>query len=57
MDINLTIPHLRGICLSLEGASWVNLREDVDDSITWNLTANRENIITSAYRAQFFGAT
>ena len=56
MDINLTIPHLYEFVLLWTDLNNVLLREEVDDTITWNLTENGEYTSSSAYKAQFFGA-
>jgi hypothetical protein len=35
----------------------VHLDKDIEDGITWTLSANGEYFATSAYKAQFFGAS
>jgi hypothetical protein len=57
MGSNLTIQHLREyihLCVELQS---VHLREDVEDSILWNIMPNGEYTSSLAYLAQFFGST
>jgi hypothetical protein len=51
MDINLTITRLREFVLLWTKLNDVNLREVVEDSISWNLTANREYTTILASKA------
>jgi hypothetical protein len=53
MDINLTIPHLVKFVYLWGELQNINVREEAEDFITWNLTANAEHTSTSAYKAQF----
>jgi hypothetical protein len=57
LDINLKIPYLVEFISLWRELQNINLREEVEDSITWNLATNREYTSTSPYKAQFFGAT
>jgi hypothetical protein len=58
MDTNLTIPlHHEFVHLPVE-LNNVHLREDIEESISWDLTASGEYTSNSAYKAQiFFGST
>jgi hypothetical protein len=52
MGINLTIPHLHEF-VHLWAERWsVNLRDDAEDSISWNLTANSEQKLHSNFGLQ-----
>ena len=55
MDAALTIPHIHEYIRLWVQLSEVNLQEEVEDSITWNLTASGEYSTTSAYNTQFLG--
>jgi hypothetical protein len=57
MDGKLTIPHIREFISHWRELTDVNLSEDVNDSIVWNLTKSGEYTTTSACKSQFFGAT
>jgi hypothetical protein len=57
MDDNLTIPHLCEFISLWRDLQEVNLREDVEDLIVWNLTESGEYTTTSSYKAEFFYAT
>jgi hypothetical protein len=46
MDINLTIPYLREFVSLWWELREAVLREEIDDSITWNLKANGDYITT-----------
>jgi hypothetical protein len=57
MDTNLTVHHIHEYIRLWVQLNAFQLIEGVQDSITWNLTSNGEYTTTSAYKAQFFGAT
>jgi hypothetical protein len=52
-----TLQHIRQYISLWVKLSEVTLQEGIDDAITWNLTDNGHYSSSSAYRAQFFGAT
>ena len=57
LEESFTMPHVHEF-ISLWGEIRnVQLQDEVEDSIVWNLTANGECTSASAYKAQFFGAT
>jgi hypothetical protein len=57
MDTNLTILHLREFVHLWVEINSVHLREEVGDSVSYNLTTNGEYTSSLAYLAQFFGST
>ena len=57
MDVILTIPHIHEYIKLWVELRDVHLQEGMEDSIVWNLTSNGEYSTSSAYKAQFFGAT
>jgi hypothetical protein len=57
LDAVFTIQHIRQYISLWVKLSEVSLNEDVEDEISWNLTDNGIYSSTSAYHAQFFGAT
>jgi hypothetical protein len=56
-DATLAVPHIREYLRRWEHLDGVQLIEENEDSIVWNLTSNGEYSSASAYEAQFFGAT
>ena len=56
MDDNFTFDHVAQFVDLWILLQDVNLDHDVDDEITWRLTANGQYTAASAYKAQFFGA-
>jgi hypothetical protein len=57
LEGNFTLTHLTEFISLWRELNEVTLREDVEDDIAWNLTSNGIYSTTSAYKAQFFGAT
>jgi hypothetical protein len=57
MDANLTIPHIHEYIRLWVELCDVHLREEIEDSIVWNLTSNGEYSTASAYNTHFFGTT
>ena len=57
LDAILTVQHIREYIELWVALREAPLREDIQDTIVWNLTSNGEYSTSSAYKAQFFGAT
>jgi hypothetical protein len=57
LDMVFSIQHIRQYISLWLKLSEVTLHEGVEDDITWNLTGNGIYSSTSAYHAQFLGAT
>ena len=57
MDANLSIPRIHEFIELWVQISWVQLCEDVEGKIVWNLTGSGEYSSSSVYKAQFFGST
>jgi hypothetical protein len=57
MDASLTIPHIHQYIRLWNELNGIHLRVDEEDNIVWNLSPNGEYSTSSAYKAQFFGAT
>jgi hypothetical protein len=56
MDTNLTIPHIQQYITLWGELKDVQLREDVEDSLFWNLATNGEYSTTSAYNCHTPGS-
>jgi hypothetical protein len=54
-EATISIDHLTQFVHLWARIQHVHLREDVEDDITWKLTANGEYTSASAYKLQFFG--
>ena len=57
VDASFTIPHIHEYLRLWVELQAIHLHEDIEDKIVWNLTTNGEYSTSSAYKAQFFGAT
>jgi hypothetical protein len=55
LDANASIEHLTQFVQLWANIQAVRLREDVEDDITWKLTANGQYSVASTYKLQFFG--
>jgi hypothetical protein len=55
MDINLIVPHIHEYLRLWNLLEGLHLHANIVDTISWDLTPNREYSSGSAYEAQFFG--